>query len=98
MDPCANLKRQREIITELRMVFDNDDELELLRELAELVESLDKWLLDGGALPHRWLRAAEEDAFVIITRILGANESRCLDDDNDRQHLAAALVMGLIKP
>ncbi len=98
MDPNANLKRQREIIAELSKPFDRRDAPVLLQELAELAQTLDQWLLDGGALPHEWLRAAEEDAFVTITRVLAENESRCCDDDNDRQHLAAALVMGLVKP
>ena len=57
MDPAANLREQLEIAAE---IFDHEDEGEGVPpdydafRLAELVTSLDEWLMKGGFLPALW--------------------------------------------
>jgi hypothetical protein len=56
MDPDANLKRQREVAAEIEACSTSDTRTlaSLADELAELVVSLDEWLLKGGFLPADW--------------------------------------------
>jgi hypothetical protein len=56
MDPNANLAEQRRILDKLRNPFDayTEEELSLLRRLAELVEAMDEWLTKGGFFPKKW--------------------------------------------
>lgn len=62
MDPNANLREQREIVAEVIRMWDSADphtdyERELAQaadRLAELVQSLDEWLTNGGFLPIEW--------------------------------------------
>lgn len=102
MDPNITLKEMLDLVATINRDYEDPEgngvDQDDAASLAGSVETLDAWLRKGGFLPRDWLRAAEEDAFVTITRILEENESRCNDDDDDRQHLAAALVMGLVKP
>ncbi len=55
MDPEANLKEQRELTAYL-LASDADDDIiaEKGRRLAELVDALDGWIVQGGFLPRRW--------------------------------------------
>lgn len=62
MDPNANLESQRRLVHKLLNpscdgdTLDEDDVL----YLAELVESLDEWLCNGGFLPEDWGGARDE--------------------------------------
>ena len=49
MDPDANLKEQRRIVT--RCINGEPWDAE---RLVDLVEALDNWIKKGGALPHDW--------------------------------------------
>lgn len=55
MDPEANLNRQREIVREVfgeGSSVTRENALDLLVELAELVDSLDLWRRKGGFDPY----------------------------------------------
>lgn len=61
MDPSATLARALELSREILRIHDSgrdaaDALADLSLELAECVESLDKWLRSGGFLPARWAR------------------------------------------
>lgn len=51
LDPTANLREQLQLTN--RMLMDEGDRSDLLR-LCTLVEALDRWLNNGGALPRAW--------------------------------------------
>lgn len=53
MDPNANLKEQRELVKKLRGDTSTYDDA---IRLTELVEALDEWIRNGGALPSDWVR------------------------------------------
>jgi len=53
MDPNANLKEQREIITRLRDCDLLPDPHDTFR-LVELCLALDQWISRGGFLPTEW--------------------------------------------
>jgi hypothetical protein len=57
VDPDANLKEQLELaarINELRDRHEGPPDLDDVNRLAELVEALNKWILNGGFLPKAW--------------------------------------------
>lgn len=60
MDPDANLTEQRELAREIIKAIDSgkpidaDDLAHDADRLAELVTSLDGWILKGGFLPRDW--------------------------------------------
>lgn len=61
MDPDANLQEQRELLESIQRQadegFSNPSSFcQEAERLADLVEALDRWLYDGGALPSRWGR------------------------------------------
>jgi len=63
MDPTANLNKQ----LQLAQLLNNDGEKYLTAqegdeagaELAALVQALDTWIINGGALPEQWRPKAE---------------------------------------
>jgi hypothetical protein len=69
MDPNENLRRQREILAELRELADRDgdtprdlldeEERDLLVELSALSEDLDEWMSKGGFAPEAWQRGPD---------------------------------------
>lgn len=58
MDPTETLRRTRNLLKDSQEAFKNhvnhQTELELLREFADLFESLDYWLKMGGFAPYQW--------------------------------------------
>lgn len=50
MDPTATLANIREMITQTL----DDEQPVSVSELAESIESLDRWITDGGFLPKDW--------------------------------------------
>lgn len=53
MDPVANLKRQRELVTKILTVGMTHEEMtDAGYELAELVQALDRWRRKGGFDPY----------------------------------------------
>lgn len=59
MDPDSNLAEQLRLAARIVQCLDksrpiDDDDA---GRLAELVESLDEWLREGGFLPHAWAGA-----------------------------------------
>lgn len=59
MDPDANLKAQRELVSLLLgdVITDDDSAIHTAVSLAELVRALDEWLVNGGAVPKEWKRS-----------------------------------------
>lgn len=53
MDPNANLKEQRRIVTRIINGTASASDVE---RLADLVEALDNWISRGGFLPDSWGR------------------------------------------
>lgn len=56
MDINANLREQRQL-TKLLLSDDVTNFVPRAMRLAELVQSLDQWILSGGFLPDGWQRA-----------------------------------------
>lgn len=58
MDPNENLRLQLRISKSIMAAIDKGKSVdeEDANRLAELVESLDQWILRGGFLPKRWKR------------------------------------------
>jgi hypothetical protein len=56
MDPNDNLREQRTIAARLVWLHENDRPFDpvLAARLAELVITLDAWILNGGFLPDSW--------------------------------------------
>ena len=52
MDPTANLKEQRDLLRKFRAR--NRLTAGEAARLAELVDSLDEWISNGGFLPEQW--------------------------------------------
>lgn len=51
MDPDANLREQLEISKRITMGREEEGDSD---RLAELVQSLNRWITDGGFLPKAW--------------------------------------------
>ena len=99
MDPNKTLETLRALTQKLLKDYEDTEgngiDQDEACELASHFEALDAWLTQGSFLPERWQKKIDEDLFTSIDRILGQNESRCCDDEEDRQQLALALVKGL---
>lgn len=55
MDPNANLAEQRRLVARISSTKQGlgADAIDALR-LVELVDALDSWIMNGGALPRAW--------------------------------------------
>jgi hypothetical protein len=56
MDPNANLDEIRRIVARVTWGADSVDHIHDLERLAELVGSLDHWIVGGGFLPKAWAK------------------------------------------
>jgi hypothetical protein len=57
MDPNANLKEQRHLVSEIQNPRTSAKQRkEHTYRLAELSEAMDEWLSNGGFLPKAWSR------------------------------------------
>jgi len=86
MDPIANIKRQRELVREIREqiaiggVFE-----EAAGELADLVEALDEWRTSGGFDPYAPARVHVviwNDGYGVNANAYATREAAGADFDN----------------
>ena len=58
MDPDANLEEMMTLVAEINAATDIGDPVscEAASRLAELVDAMHTWIVNGGALPQRWRR------------------------------------------
>lgn len=58
MDPNANLKEMLELASSIQEIYEQEDgngiDLDDANRLAQLVESLNGWITNGGFLPAAW--------------------------------------------
>ena len=59
MDPNANLAEQRRIVARVTEGHDLVDHIHDLERLADLVEALDNWIVNGGCLPAAWSKESK---------------------------------------
>jgi len=73
MDPNETLKVLRALVAEVLGAdrFEGNDADEVLGELAEEFDALDKWITSGGFLPQDWRPASESTASQRITKLKG---------------------------
>lgn len=99
MDPNVTLREMRELVKRVLHDYEDEDgngvDQDDAASLASHVETLDAWLSRGNFLPEKWQKAIDEDLYTAVYRILADNDSRCMDDVDDRKALAGALVRGL---
>lgn len=101
MDPNRTLELIRALAAKMLKDYEDPEsngiDQDEACELASHCETLDAWMSKGGFFPRDWQRASDEGLYTAILRLLGENESRCCDDEEDRKQLALALSMGLQK-
>jgi len=86
---CHHLNKARLASCE----FDQRDELEHLRELADYFEALDEWLTKGGFLPDAWRQRPWNDDLVQFPRLLA--EIMATQDDLDLLTLADSMDLSV---
>lgn len=60
MDPNANLNEQRRLAESIHSgELTEAEQADAAERLADLVEALDQWIVNGGFLPSEWARASE---------------------------------------
>lgn len=80
MDPNANIARQRELAAEIAELRDQGSDAlraelmpSLAMELAELVQALDEWRVNGGFDPYLALQSPDKRVRDALSSILAYN-------------------------